>query len=297
MPIARRFLTLIERITPNSGEVAAYSTHLKTVGNAIEATLEINRTERIGSFSRGTAVRGISDLDLMVVLSSSERKWGGGKTTSTAVLKKVKEALSERFHSTPIRNSGSAVVLSFAAGRRPVDVVPAFFARPYQGPATAFTNYPIFTIPDRKGGWLETSPQVHGAALKGEDERSGYKLKRVAMLAKYWAAVRANLRLHSFHAEILIASAGISIGPRSYAAIMADFFKNLANREGQGIRDPLAISGVIPSSTSRTGAERLAVAATSASHHSGRAVDAEERRDTSEAIRQWKIIFGRSFPS
>lgn len=44
--------------------------------------LEINRTERIGSFSRGTAVRGISDLDLMVVLSSNERKWGRGNTTS-----------------------------------------------------------------------------------------------------------------------------------------------------------------------------------------------------------------------
>src|SRR5580704_16678121 len=74
--ISDRFSTLIERIAPTPAENSAFSSHLKTVSAAAEAVLEINRTERIGSFSRGTAVRGISDLDLMVVLNSNERKWG-----------------------------------------------------------------------------------------------------------------------------------------------------------------------------------------------------------------------------
>jgi hypothetical protein len=297
MHIPRRFSILIDRIAPTSAEINAYSTHLKTVGNAVEAALQINRTERIGSFSRGSAVRGISDLDLMVVLSSNERKWGGSTTTSSTVLNKIKDALSDRFYSTAIRNSGNAVVLSFAGGRRSVDVVPAFFVRPYQGSAAAYTNYPIFTIPDGAGAWLETSPQVHGAALSHEDQRSGHKLKRVAMLAKYWAALRTNLKLHSFHTEILIASTQISIGPRPYAAILHDLFKHIADRRGQGIRDPLQISGVIPSSTGLAGAERLAAAAVTALDHSARALDAEANRDTSEAIRQWKIVFAGNFPS
>jgi tRNA nucleotidyltransferase (CCA-adding enzyme) len=74
--ISDKFATLIQRIAPTPAENSAFSSHLKTVSAAAEAVLEINRTERIGSFSRGTAVRGISDLDLMVVLSSNERKWG-----------------------------------------------------------------------------------------------------------------------------------------------------------------------------------------------------------------------------
>ncbi len=297
MPIADRFSTLIERITPTATEVAAYSTHLQTVGSAAETALEINRTERIGSFSRGTAVRGVSDLDLMVILSSNERRWGRGNVTSTTVLKKVKDALSERFASTAIRNSGSAVVLSFSAGRQSVDVVPAFYRRPYHGPAMQFRNYPTFTIPDRIGGWLETSPQVHGAALAAEDERSGHKLKRVAMLAKYWAAVRANLKLHSFHTEILIASTEISIGPKSYAVVLYELFKHMAQRNGQGIRDAFGISGIIPASSGWSGADRLATAARTAADRSARALDAEEARNTPEALRQWKLVFGGNFPS
>jgi hypothetical protein len=297
MPIADRFSTLIERITPTATEVAAYSTHLKTVGSAVETALEINRTERIGSFSRGTAVRAVSDLDLMVILSSNEHRWGRGNVTSTTVLKKVKDALSKRFPSTAIRNSGSAVVLSFSAGRQSVDVVPAFYRRPYQGPATQFRNYPTFTIPDGSGGWLETSPQVHEAALAREDERSGYKLKRVAMLAKYWAAVRANLNLHSFHTEILIASTEISIGPKSYAVVLYELFRQMAQRNGQGIRDAFGISGIIPASSGWSGADRLATAARTAADRSARALDAEEARNTPEGLRQWKMVFGGNFPS
>jgi hypothetical protein len=294
--ISDRFSTLIERIAPTPAENSAFSSHLKTVSAAAEAVLEINRTEKIGSFSRGTAVRGISDLDLMVVLSSNERKWGRGNTTSSTTLNRVKEALATRFWSTPMRNSGSAVVLSFAAGRKTVDVVPAFYAGPYKESFTQFQNYPLFTIPDGSGGWLLTSPQIHGAALGAEDARSGHKLKRVAQLAKYWASTRANLNLHSFHAEILIASAEIAIGPRSYGQILHELFQNISSRNGRGIQDPLRISGVIPASSGEAAAARLSAAAGTAADHSARALESELKGNTSEAVRQWKIVFGGNYP-
>ena len=77
MSIAEKFSNLIDRITPSAAESSSYSTHLKTVSRTVEGALATNRTEQIGSFSRGTAVRGVSDLDLLVVLSSNERRWGG----------------------------------------------------------------------------------------------------------------------------------------------------------------------------------------------------------------------------
>jgi hypothetical protein len=297
MSISDRFSTLIERIAPSPTEVSDYSTHLRTINSAVEAALSINKTERIGSFTRGTAVRGVSDLDLMVVLSSNERKWGRGTTTSTTTLNKVKDALAARFTSTSIRNSGNAVVLSFAGGRRPVDVVPAFYTGPYKGRFSQYHNYPTYSIPDGSGGWLPTSPQIHGVALAGEDERSGYKLKRVASLAKYWAAGRAHINLHSFHVEVLIASTEISIGPGSYAQVLHKLFRNLASRNGRGIRDPLELSGVIPASSGPAAAERLAAAAGTAAEHSERALQSEAQRNTPEAVHQWKIVFGENFPS
>jgi hypothetical protein len=297
MSISDRFSTLLERIAPSPTEVSDYSTHLRTINGAVEAALSINKTERIGSFTRGTAVRGVSDLDLMVILSSNERKWGRGTTTSTTTLNKVKDALAGRFTSTAIRNSGNAVVLSFAGGRRSVDVVPAFYTGPYKGRFTQYQNYPTYSIPDGSGGWLLTSPQIHGVALASEDERSGYKLKRVASLAKYWAAVRAHINLHSFHVEILIASTEISIGPGSYAQVLHQLFRNLASRNGHGIRDPLELSGVIPASSGPAAAERLTAAARTAADHSERALQFESQRNTPEAVHQWKIVFGGNFPS
>jgi hypothetical protein len=297
MSIAERFATLIARLAPTGAELAAYSTHLRTVTSAIEAALEINRTERVGSFSRGTALRGISDVDLMVVLTSNERKWGGAQKKSTTVLSAVRSALAARFVSTAVRNDRNAVVLSFAGGMRAVDVVPAFYVGPYLGPIKQYVNYPRFAIPDGEGDWLETSPQAHKAALSAEDERSRGKLTRVSLLAKHWAACHSHLTLQSFYLEILIACSGVCAGPRSYSDAMRDLLADLASRAGQGIRDPLKISGVIPATLTQAGRERISAAARHSAFHAARACAEEEARNTPEAIRQWRIVFNGQFPS
>src|SRR6266550_314352 len=170
---------------------------------------------------------------------------GRNDKKSSTVLTKVRDALAARFSSTAIRNDRNAVVLRFAGGNRPVDVVPAFYVGPFRDEGSQFRNYPLFVIPDGTGGWLHTSPQIHGAALRAEDERSGGKLRRLALLAKYWAICHANCRLHSFHAEVMIACSGICVGPKSYSVAVHEFFSELSSRAGRGIRDPLKISGVI----------------------------------------------------
>jgi len=296
MSIADRFVALIDRLTPTSAEAASYSTHLRTVTRAVESALEISKTEQIGSFSRGTALRGISDLDLMVVLTSNERRWGGANKKSSTVLNKVKEALSARFVSTSIRNDRNAVVLSFAGGHRSVDVVPAFYVGPYVGPILQFKNYPIYAIPDGLGGWLETSPQAHRAALTAENERCRGKLRRVALLAKHWAACHPHLRVQSFYLEIVAACSDVCAGPTPYSQALYGFFRDLSRRGGQGIRDPLKISGVIPPTIRRATRDVTSAAAKNAAEHSARALTAEEAQNTPEAVRQWKIIFNGQFP-
>lgn len=290
MAISDRFSTLIERLAPTEAEACRYMAHLRTVSSRIESVLPSNRTETMGSFARGTALRGFSDLDLLAVLSVKEQRW---TENSTTVLRKLKATLSGRFAATEMRKDGCAVVVFFAAGDRPVDVVPAF----YVGPATQFRNYPIFRIPDGSGGWLETSPQAHRAYLEAENGRSGGKLRRLALLAKYWGRCHSNVILRSFHVELVIAANGICVGPRSYGEMMYDFFRILVNRSGHGIRDPLGISGVIPATSGPSARERLVAAAGRSADHAIRALEAEDSRNTQEAVRRWKVIFGGDFPS
>jgi hypothetical protein len=293
VPTSDRFATLIERITPTPVEESRYSAHLATVTQAVKNALKTVRAQTIGSFARGTAVRGVSDLDLMVVLSAPERDWGGRNESSVTVLKKVKSVLTARFWNTEMRKDGSAVVVQFASGDRPVDVVPGF----YVGPASRLSNYPVFAIPDGAGRWLETSPEAHGRYIQEQDAHCGGKLKRLAMLAKFWAACHPQLNLHSFHTEIVIAYREICAGPKSYATALHELFRVLSDRGGQGIRDPLRLSGIIPASAGPSGAERLAAAARSAAGRSARAIDAEHSQDTPEAIRLWKIASNGDFPS
>ncbi len=290
MPVSDRFSELIERITPTQAEAEAYGRHFRTVSGAVANALRTNRVEAIGSFSRNTAVSGVSDLDLLVVLSAKEGRWGDTNVSSHTVLKNVRNALRGRLHETDVVIDANAVVVHFSQGQRPVDVVPGF----YVGPARAFRNYPVFRIPDGFGGWLDTSPHAHAAYLKESTQRSRGKLPRLAQLAKWWASRHSHVSVTSFHLEILIAAFGLCDQPISYADALGQLFAVMRKRQARGIRDPLGISGVIPAAKSESARERLLASISKAADHSAVALQAEASRNTPEAVRQWRIAFNHS---
>lgn len=288
MPVSDRFSVLIGRITPTPRERHSYKIHLDTVTNAIRGTFGVVRVGPIGSYLRATAVRNVSDLDVLAVLKAGEKAWGDSEKSSLTVLRNLKDALQVRLPATDIRSDENAVVVHFRGGDRPVDVVPAF----YKGPATAFRNYPLYKIPDGSGGWLTTSPDAHNAYLKAENSSSRGKLTRLAQLAKWWAACHPHVSMTSFYAEMIIASEGICRSPIGYASALHGFFRALQRKKCASIADPLGICwGRIPSSRSTSGRERLEVAVNKAYEHSACALQAESVRNTPEAVRQWSIVF------
>jgi len=140
--IADRFVKLLSQIEPTGSELEKLATHRSSVASARGRALKTNRVEPIGSHSRGTAVRAASDLDLLLVLSVKERTWGDREKPSSTVMSRVRAELRATFGSTDIGRDGQAIVVSFADGRRPVEVVPAFYVGP------GHENYPVFEIPD-----------------------------------------------------------------------------------------------------------------------------------------------------
>lgn len=251
----------------------------------------LNRVEPIGSYSRGTAVRGTSDVDVLALIASSSVSTGGWLQTSTTVLSKFRATLAARFWQTDVARDGQAIVVDFGDGSHPVDVVPAIWKS-----QTGFNNYPVYLIPNGSGDWMPTSPTGHNRFIQGADARSGGKLTYAAQIAKYWCATRAApVPLSGFHVELLLASSGLCDGPRSYSSITRDLFALLARRSCAALNDPVGVSGRIAAASSDAKRDSVQRSVHDALDHADRAVHAESVGDDREALRQWNIVFNGCF--
>lgn len=289
--VAGRFLTLLDRLEPTPTELAAYTRHKASVDGALGLV-----SVRIGSMGRGTAIRGASDLDLLAKLSREAVATGGRLESSDRVLRRLRGQLNATFALTEVRRDQVAVVVQFGKGDRAVDVVPAVFDRMVIVDGVG-TMRPRFLIPNGDGRWQQTSPGAHDAYIAQADLISGYKLKRVARMLKFWRGCRSPaVPLQSFHAELVLAATGACVGAKSYAECMLDAFAALAARGGRGLQDPLSISGIIPAASTRRGAELCHQSVLHSLDHGRRAVMAEHAGNFQEAARQWGIVFNGSFP-
>jgi hypothetical protein len=193
-----------------------------------------------------------------------------------------------------MRRDQQALVLRFSAGSFAVDVVPAFFEKMDQ---INGHNYPVFSIPDGTGNWLPTSPEMHGRYFNEANEESISKLARTVQLLKFWRSSRVpSISLSSFHVELLLASEGLCVGPKSYAQCLAESFYLLAQRQCRPLRDPLRISGIIPATKTEAQRSDLLTSVTNACNRAFRALEAEANGKTHEAKRLWNFVFYSKFP-
>lgn len=289
--VAQRFVELIRRIQPRPLEVARARTRLQGIRTRLSASFPISRVVLTGSHTKGTAVRSFSDVDIFVVLRRDAVRWGSGYVSSATLLRQVRDDLQSRFPSTEIRRDEMSIVVEFSQGDHAVDVVPAIFRSPTQ------SGYPLFSIPDGSGGWLDTSPDLHFKYLRDADARSGGKLKRVIQLVKWWRVCRTpNVPLLSFHIEMALALSRAAVGAAPYSQVLALGFNVMNIRRGAALRDPCGVSGLIPAA--KTEAQRNSVdgSLNHAAWHSSEAFAAEDRGDWREAVRQWDIVFNGYFP-
>jgi tRNA nucleotidyltransferase (CCA-adding enzyme) len=67
MNVANCFLRLIPRIQPTPAEIALAQQHVATIRARLNSTFKLNKIFVGGIFSRGTLIRGVSDVDLFAV--------------------------------------------------------------------------------------------------------------------------------------------------------------------------------------------------------------------------------------
>ena len=285
-----RFQTLLDRITPGLVEQSIFAKHRHTVAARLNWAFTAHQVFPFGSHIRRTAIAKYSDLDLMLVLRVAEVKWGSGWNLSTTVLNQVREQLQDRYQRTVVVRDELAIVIDFADGQHPVEVVPAVFTGLKNGG-------PTYCIPDGAGGWMETSPHAHNKFIVEADARSVGKLKNVAKLIKYWRVCRTSaIPLNAFHLELRLASEGLCAGVKTYGHCLHDAFRSLYAHDCGALRDPIGISGLIPAADTDAKRERLQSAVAASLGHARAALLAEQDGNGATAIQQWNLVFNGHFP-
>ena len=279
------FQALLGRIAPSESESSGLRGHQSTIQRRLTNSLNIANFRRIGSTARGTAIRGHSDLDLMAIFPASELVRGDGFISSNTALTRVRTSLQARYPSTDIRRDGVAVVLSFGAGQRSLDVVPAKFAGVYM-------SSPMYDIPSGDGGWRRVSPAAHNLFITRANTRAGMKLTRVAQLLRWWKYSRIiPIPISSFFMDLTLAESRICEGALSYPYCLARYFAHLDQRGCRGFQDPCAVSNSLDAASTTPQLEAVRTAVAYASHHAEQALAAAKREHFQEANRQWSLVF------
>lgn len=147
-----------------------------------------------GSYTRGTYVRGVSDVDVLLNLGEYARSDIANKNDPAALLEEMRARIQQRLPSTSVTAGKMAVTVTFSDGHE-IQVLPAF--RAGDG----------FRIPDpQAGGWTVTRPREFRRLLDERTREIGGGLRRAIKLAKELCD-RRGIDIRSYHLETMAVQA------------------------------------------------------------------------------------------
>lgn len=288
--IAHHFRSLLDSFSLTAKEDAEARARIAAIQVCLKATFVGREARVMGSFARGTFVRGQSDVDLFAPFTRDEARHGGRYVNSRTLLKRVRDALQRQYSRSIVERDGPAITLQFARGGvQCYDVVPAVFEEMRD-------SHPVYLIPDGTGGWMPTSPSRHAKILTEASDRSGRKLLGVVRLVKWWTGLRSKpTHLNSFHMEMVLAGAGLGLGVASYSELMAAAFRLLASRKARALKDPAGLSHLIPAADTEAKRNSTSERLRSAANDAEDAWAFESQGQEVRAMQRWNRVFNGFF--
>lgn len=137
-----------------------------------------SNTLYVGSYGRGTAIDGISDIDMLMILPYSIQQqytqyMGNGQS---ALLQSVRKSLLGTYPNTDIKGDGQVVQVVFSDGTK-FEVLPCF------------DNYDgSFDYPDSNSGgcWKQTYPKAEIEAFRNKNVECNNNLYSLCRMARTW---------------------------------------------------------------------------------------------------------------
>ena len=130
----------------------------------------------IGSFGRHTAIKGVSDLDMIFILPAGIRSGYADETGPRRMLDRVRDDLKVTYPNTEIRVDQCVVRVQFATNAFKFEVQPAF--------ENADGS---FAYPDTKAkDWKVTKPREEIHAIRECNDRTSTNTRHLARMVRSW---------------------------------------------------------------------------------------------------------------
>ncbi len=250
-------------------------------------TSEESHSLYVGSYGRGTAIDGDSDVDMIFQLAYSDYlKYDGYSSNGqSALLQEVRKSIKRTYSVTDVGADGQVVVVPFDDGIK-FEVVPAFSNKDDS-----------FTYPDSNDGgkWRTTNPKPEINAMYDRDEKYNWNLRLLCKMARAWKATW-DVPIGGLLIDTLAYGFidGWKYSDKSYMYydwMSRDFFEYLSNQnEKQSYwLSPGAGQYVHRKGNFEYKAKRCYNLAVAAIAH-------EQRGENWSARQRWREIYGNSFP-
>lgn len=177
MTVAEMFEQFLTNITIDNGEQISnrYGEITQCLNKKYRNTeSKTANSLQVGSYGRYTAIKGISDLDMIYIMPKSE--WDRFKNgRQSALLQEVKEAIKTRYSQTDAWGDGQVVVVSF--GDQEIEVLPAFEQE------DGSFRYPNT---NNGGSWPITRPRSEIKAISDLEKERNNNLRRLCKMVRSW---------------------------------------------------------------------------------------------------------------
>ena len=182
----------------------------------------------VGSFGRHTAIKGVSDLDMIFILPPDIRSEYNNETGPRRILERVRDVLSARYPRTEVRVDQCVVRVKFVSNSFKFEIQPAFE-----------NSDGSFSYPDTKAkNWKITKPRKEITETKACNERTSMNMRRLARMVRAWknangvnmGGLLIDTLVYKFFEQTKDYDAA---GTRSFDLMVRDFFKFLKEQPEQ----------------------------------------------------------------
>lgn len=283
MSIAEMFTDFLENLRINNAD---------QISNRYgEVTASLNKKFRdtesrtanslqVGSYGRWTAIKGISDLDMLYIMPKG--KWDNYKDgKQSQLLSDAKDAIKARYPNTDVRVDRLVVTVTYTNFH--VEVQPVFEQ-----------DDGSFKYPDtyNGGSWKITKPREEILAMKEFVDQKNRNLRRLCKMARAWKN-KHGVGMGGLLIDTLVynfLSSTTEYDDKSYLYydwLSRDFFKYLMNQPNQDHYKALGSRQNVKVKKRFQGKAKKAYEL---------CLKAIEAGDSDVAYKKWKKVYGRPFP-
>lgn len=183
MSVANQFNTLCKNLKVPQSTRSTISNRYKGITQRLNIDfwkIKDNKKHSlyVGSYARGTAVKGFSDLDIIFILPHDlYDKYNSYQSKGqSALLQSVKKSLQLTYPTTDIGGDGQVVVIQFADGIK-FEVVPVF-----EGNDSSF----IYPDSNNGGSWKTTNPRPEIETIRDNNKLMNGNLINLCRMARAW---------------------------------------------------------------------------------------------------------------